>query len=287
MILSNYHTHSEFCDGVGRLEEYVVSALQQGMTSLGFSSHAPLPFETGWAMRNEAFPVYAAQISQLKRRYAGRLDVFLGLEVDYIPGLFSPTAPEIRRMDLDYTIGSVHFLGQLPDHSGWTVDCPFTEFEAGVQFSFGGNMKQAVEHYYSRMKTMVTFFPPDIIAHFDLIKRNNRGNYFFSEEDGWYHSLVASTLDVIAQSGCILEVNTGAVLNHTSAMLYPSEWILHECLTRNIPVTVNSDAHTPGKIAGYFEEIQGQLQEIGFRSIRVLTSEGWVEAPLHAQPRKR
>lgn len=282
MIASNYHTHSEFCDGVGRLEDYVVSALHQGMTSLGFSSHAPLPFETEWAMRTEAFPVYVAQISQLKRRYAGRLNVFMGLEIDYIPGLFSPTAPEIRRMGLDYTIGSVHFLGQLPDHSGWTVDCAFTRFEEGLQFSFGGDIKQAVERYYTYMKAMVTSSPPDIIAHVDLIKHHNHANRFFSEEDGWYHTLVTTTLDVIARSGCILEVNTGAVLNHTPAMLYPSEWILHECLARNIPVTVSSDAHTPGKIAGYFEEIQRQLQEIGFRSIRILTSGGWVDAPLRS-----
>lgn len=256
MIVSNYHTHSEFCDGIGRLEDYIVSALHQGMTSLGFSSHAPLPFETKWAMRNEAFPTYAAQVSQLKRHYADRLDVFLGLEIDYIPGLFSPTAPEVRRMGLDYTIGSVHFLGQLPDHSRWTVDCPFKEFEAGLLFSFGGNIRQAVERYYTYMKTMVMSSPPDIIAHIDLIKRNNHGNQFFSEEDRWYHTLVTTTLDVIAHSGCILEVNTGAALDNTPRMLYPSEWILHECLVRNIPVTESSDAHTPDEIAGYFEEIQ-------------------------------
>jgi histidinol-phosphatase (PHP family) len=177
---------------------------------------------------------------------------------------------------LDYTLGSVHLLGQLPDHSWWTVDNSFIEFEAGLRALFDGNIRQAVEHYYTSVKTMVATSPPDIIGHLDRIKRNNYANQFFSEQEEWYRTLVTTTLDVIAHSGCIIEVNTGTA----PAILYPSEWILDECLRRHIPVTVNSDAHSPDGIARCFEEVAQQLQNIGFHSIRTPTRDGWVDVPV-------
>ena len=47
---ANFHTHSNYCDGKGLLDEYVAQAISLGMLSLGFSSHAPLPFESSWCM---------------------------------------------------------------------------------------------------------------------------------------------------------------------------------------------------------------------------------------------
>ena len=45
MLKTNYHSHSEFCDGKGKLEDYVKSAISKGFDVFGFSGHAPLPFE--------------------------------------------------------------------------------------------------------------------------------------------------------------------------------------------------------------------------------------------------
>ena len=42
--LTNYHSHSLYCDGRAGMEDFVRFALSEGFTSYGFSSHAPLPF---------------------------------------------------------------------------------------------------------------------------------------------------------------------------------------------------------------------------------------------------
>jgi histidinol-phosphatase (PHP family) len=276
-ICSNYHTHSEFCDGDGSLEEYALSSFHKNMKYLGFSSHAPLPFQTTWTMKKELFPSYKETVSQLKEQYAERMEIFLGLEVDYIPHTISPISPEIQRMDLDYTIGSIHVLGQLPNGRYWTVDGPFAEFEEGLKHSFGGNIRKALVQYFTNLNVMVQDYSPDIIGHVDLIKRHNRGNQFFSETEEWYKALVMTSLDIIQQSNCILEVNTGGIIRKTSCSLYPSEWILHECLKRNIPITVNSDSHTPEDVNGYFHEISSILKDIGFTSIMIFTQRGWIK----------
>ena len=41
--LTNYHSHSLYCDGRANMEDFIRFALSEGFTSYGFSSHAPLP----------------------------------------------------------------------------------------------------------------------------------------------------------------------------------------------------------------------------------------------------
>lgn len=48
--LTNYHSHSLYCDGRANMEDFIRFALSEGFTSYGFSSHAPLPFSTAWTM---------------------------------------------------------------------------------------------------------------------------------------------------------------------------------------------------------------------------------------------
>lgn len=39
--LTNYHSHSLYCDGRANMEDFIRFALSEGFTSYGFSSHAP------------------------------------------------------------------------------------------------------------------------------------------------------------------------------------------------------------------------------------------------------
>ena len=85
---SNFHTHSNYCDGKSTLAEIMASAISKNMISLGFSSHAPLPFKSPWCMKTENLESYIYEINQLKK--ISPLQIYTGLEVDYIPGKISP-----------------------------------------------------------------------------------------------------------------------------------------------------------------------------------------------------
>ena len=86
MIKANYHTHSCYCDGKESLRRYVETAVERGFTHLGFSGHAPVPFENTFAIDGERYLDYCAEVRRLKVEFADRLKIFLGLEIDYIPG---------------------------------------------------------------------------------------------------------------------------------------------------------------------------------------------------------
>jgi len=273
-IPANYHCHSRFDDGHGELEEYVQAAVQKGLRTLGFSAHAPVPFPCAWTLPPTLLPEYLATARVLQNSCAGRLEVLVGLEVDYIPEIISPAAAQIQALNLDFTVGSVHFIGRLAGGELWTADGPAEELEQGVQESFNGGFRKAVEEYYRRIAAMVSSSPPDIVGHFDVIKKNNREGKYFSENAGWYRAAVALALDAVAASPCILEINTGGIVRGTSGTLYPSEWILAEALRREIPVMINTDAHWPDQLDGFYNEAASILREIGFRELTQIGREG-------------
>ncbi|MBN2552011.1 MAG: histidinol-phosphatase [Spirochaetales bacterium] len=279
-ILANYHCHSRLDDGHGELGDYVRAALQKGLHTLGFSGHAPVPFDCDWTIPSPLLPEYLDTARRLKNTYRDRIELLVGLEVDYIPEIITPAAAHIRALNLDFTIGSVHFVGRLNGGELWTVDGPPEETERGLAETFRGDIRRAVEEYYSRMTAMVATAAPDIIGHFDLIKKNNRDGKYFSEEASWYRAAVSRALDAVAASPCILEVNTGGIVRNTSGALYPSEWILAECLKRNIPVMINSDAHRPEQLDGYYVEAARILKGIGYRELTQIGGEGRRRAAL-------
>ena len=103
MTIQNLHTHTVFGDGKNTAEAMVLGAIAAGGQSLGFSEHIPLPDgldPEGWSMEAADVPAYRAEVLRLREMYAGRLDIFLGLEQD----MDSP-APAFPT---DYLIGSVH-----------------------------------------------------------------------------------------------------------------------------------------------------------------------------------
>jgi histidinol-phosphatase (PHP family) len=110
MFKTNYHTHSKFCDGTGELEDYIISAINRGFDVLGFSGHAPLPFENDWTIPKSELWNYLKELTELKIKYKNRIIIKTGLEIDYIDNLSGPNNQYFKDLHLDYIIGSVHLL---------------------------------------------------------------------------------------------------------------------------------------------------------------------------------
>ncbi|MBE3130923.1 MAG: histidinol-phosphatase, partial [Acidobacteria bacterium] len=264
----------------GSPDEFAEAALSKGMPRLGFSGHNVLPFPAEWTMPAGNLESYLREVRETKERYRGRLEVFLGMEVDYLPGITSPVDPVVRSLGLDFIIGSVHFIASVNGEYPWTVDGSPEEFALGLRESFGGDVRALVERYYERIAEMAGSAAPDIIGHFDIVKKNNRQGRWFSEEAPWYRGACRAALEAVARSGSILEINTGGIVRNTSGALYPSSRILQDARQLGIPVMVNADAHRPDHIDGHFTEAVALLRELGFRSQRQLTSRGWIDQAL-------
>ena len=280
MKLYNLHTHTHYCDGSGDPEEYVKSAIGAGFHTLGFSSHGPVPFPNNFAIRDDAaLKSYCSEIRALKEKYSGQIDIFLGLELDYIAGITQDFSIYRESCGLDYIIGSLHLVRNGSDTRLWFIDGAKVEkYDDGLKDIFGGDVRKAITTYFRQVNEMILTQKPDIVGHFDKIKMHNKGRYF-REDEAWYRDLVMETLENIKKVGCITEVNTRGIYKKRSDDLYPSTWILEHMNTMGLPITLSADAHQPSEIDGHYSESIEILKRIGFRSLKYLTSAGWADNP--------
>lgn len=272
---SNYHTHCIFCDGHGSLEDYVKEAIKIGFKSLGFSSHAPLPFSNDCNMKKEDLINYINEITVLKEKYKNQIDIYCGLEVDYIENILGPDSLEFKNLNLDYTIGSVHFIKDKNTEYYLPVDNTLEEYEKIINIFFNGNIKDFICEYYRLIRKMLCEHKPDILGHLDLIRKHN--NNHFNEEEFWYKEEISKTLNVIKNSGTLLEVNTGAIARGYLSTPYPSFWILKKCCDMDIPIVLNSDAHFPKNLNFYFEEALDLIKNAGYEYIYEMDKGHWIK----------
>ena len=268
---ANFHMHSHYCDGKGALQEYVAAAQAQGMPSLGFSSHAPVPFECVWCMKSTRLEDYIREVESLQRTTTG-IELYKGLEVDFIPGVISPRDFAPR---LDYTIGSIHFIDYFPDGRPWEIDGLHTLFLEGLDKIFNGDIRAVIKRYYELTRHMVQASLPDVVGHLDKIKIQNVDNKFYADDEPWYVDEIDQTLDVIANSRSIVEVNTRGLYQKKTTTPYPSPWILERLHARRIPITLSSDAHHPSDIINRFDETASLLLDVGFTHLYVLLQGKW------------
>jgi histidinol-phosphatase (PHP family) len=268
---SNFHTHSNYCDGKEGLGDYVSSALEKGLLSIGFSSHAPLPFTCSWCLRLEKLHDYLSELDTLKKNNPD-LEIYKSLEIDFIPGVISPSG---FNSFLDYTVGSIHFTDGFAGGGHWEIDGPHASFLEGLHSIFSGDMKHAVTRYFELTREMISNSHPTIVGHLDKIKIQNKNEFFFTESDPWYVKVVKETLDVIEKEGSIVEVNTRGIYQKKSHTTYPSPWILELIHNRNIPITISSDAHHPNDLVNQFPETAIMLRKIGFSKLTILHKNEW------------
>ena len=116
MMIANYHTHTYRCNhATGTEEEYVLVAINRGFKILGFSDHSPYLFPDGYysriRMRPDELSDYCDSILTLRKRYAGKIEIPLGLELEYYPDLVEGTLPLLRDAGIEYLLLGQHFLG--------------------------------------------------------------------------------------------------------------------------------------------------------------------------------
>ena len=229
-------------------------------------------------MKETDFDLYIKELEALQKTQRN-IQIYKGLEADYVPGLVSPHTYKSR---LDFTVGSIHFIDQLPDGRHWEIDNTHEVFLEGFSKIFKNDIREAIHRYYDLTREMVSKFTPSIVGHLDKIKIQNKGEKFFKESDSWYQDEVDQTLDVISKTDAIIEVNTRGLYQKKSTTPYPSPWILEKILKRKIPITISSDAHNPKDIINYFSETAKQLIQIGFRQIHILKDGKW--SPVQLTP---
>ena len=275
--LTNYHSHCLYCDGRASMDDFIRFAISEVFTSYGISSHAPLPFATAWTMERDCMDDYLAEFHRLKERYADKIELVIGLEIDYLNEESQPAAPFFQELPLDYRIGSVHMLydpvGTIVD-----IDTPADVYRDLVNTHFEGDLDSVIRLYYSRLRRMVERGGFDIVGHADKMHYNASCYRPGLLEEPWYDLLVSDYFAEIARRGYILEINTKAY--HTLGTFYPNERYFPLFKELGMRVQVNSDAHYPERINSGRPEALLALKQAGFESVVEWHGGRWVEVPI-------
>ncbi|MDR0910131.1 MAG: histidinol-phosphatase [Spirochaetaceae bacterium] len=292
--MTSLHTHSLYCDGADDIETLCKAAYEKGLSAIGFSSHAPLNekigFDAYWCMKSNKLSEYCKEVRSAKERWAGKLDVLLALEVDYIDGLCGPADEDMQKLKADYAfdyfIGSTHYVVapgqklQRGDSANYgkiiAADSDAAILQKGIDELFGGDGELYAEEYYKGLANMCRKGGFEIIGHFDLVKKNNDKLHFFDPNSPRYKQAAMQAVEAAAEAyrreHIIVEINTGGMNRGFTKEAYPSPAIQKALSERGVPFIVTADAHRAVDLDGGYLNTQAKAY-IKANSIKDLPEE--------------
>lgn len=271
---STYHSHCSYCDGKGTIDAFVSAAAEANFSAYGISTHSPLPFDAPWVIPEARVSAYLADIQAAKVKYADRLEVYAGMEIDYLDASYNPANAYFQELPLDLRIGSVHFVPSERDALHFVdVDCGLDQFSRDMEYHFSGSLERVVRAYYAAKTAMIEAGGFDFVGHADKISMNATALSGKICQKAWYQDLVAQFLQLCADRDVRLEVNTKAW--EVKGVFFPDARYFEQIARLGIRVVVNSDAHRTDRIAWGLSEAIEALHAAGVERIEEFSAHKW------------
>ncbi len=242
-MIADYHVHTKLCKHArGEMEEYVESALAQGLTEMAFTDHIPLPdnFDIAHRMDESDLEGYIKKIASLRKAYPG-INIKTGIEADFYDGFETYLSVFLERYKFDLVIMSVHFIKDWPE-GNWA-------------FSYSFPDKFLTEIYNDYLEALLRGIRTglfNIIGHLDLVK--SAGQPLLQENT----ALVKQILLEAKKQNMAIEINSSG-LRRKIKEPYPDYSFLPLIAESGLPVTLGSDAHEPQHVGFSFPEIEEHL----------------------------
>jgi histidinol-phosphatase (PHP family) len=202
---------------------------------------------------------YLAEINRLKEQYKGKIQIYLGCEED----AFSL----VDRSKVDYLIGSLHYV--YAGGAYYSVDSGYHYLEKCLEV-FKNDRLALARSYYDTFCKYIRERKPDVIGHFDLITKFDESNPPLFLGDAAYEKLAERYIGEAAKTGCIFEVNTGAIVRGLRTAPYPNENLLRVLKKAGARLMLSSDSHSADTLDAYFEEAKALLRQVGFDHVYML-----------------
>ena len=254
MILSNFHTHTSFCDGKDSAEELVLYAIELGCSEIGFSGHSFVEFDKECCMSITGCEEYKKEIIALREKYADKIKILLGVEQD----IYSEQSTE----DYDYIIGSVHYI--LKDNEYLFVDFSRQRQIDDVNKHYGGDFYAYIEDYYKLVGELYEKTRCNIIGHFDLVTKFNEKGDLFDIKHPRYLKAAFDALQKLSASPAVFEVNTGAISRGYRNTAYPDEIFLSKMAEGGRPFLLSSDCHAKENLLFGLDAEKEKLERAGY-----------------------
>lgn len=265
MFLQNLHTHTRWDDGRNTAQEMILAASDAGLTSVGISLHAPLPYENDWSVRESELSAILEEMSRLQQAYAPQIRVYRGIEWDVLS--------QTDLSPYDYVIGSVH---HLPIPGLPTVDESAARTEFFLREEFDGDSDAAARLYFDQYALVARQPKAQIVGHFDLLTKFDEQRHFFHPESPSYQKAAREAMELLVAAGKIFEINTGAISRGYRTEPYPSQALLEQLCAMGGRITISADAHAMEGIACAFDRAQQLACACGFKEAWALEGKEFV-----------
>ena len=261
-FVSNAHTHSRWCDGLDAIPDMVEAARALGFVSLGFSSHARQGFDPAYSMAPDAQAGYFAELRALQGE-PGLPRLWAGLELDAL------AHPDCRReafAHADYVIGSAHYLCESYSGVPVAVDGDPVLLRRYVDEVYHGDGLAMARDFFAIEVNALLRDRPQIIGHFDLLRKYAARLSLFDEADPAYRRLALSALEQAFPCGGVLEINTGGMARGYLTTPYPTLELLCAWHELGGQITLTSDCHDRRYLAHAFPQAAALARQAGFRT---------------------
>lgn len=256
-MLTNFHTHTNYCDGKDSPEDIVIAALEKGFVTIGFSGHGYTPYDLRYCMQDTEG--YIKEIRRLQEKYRNDIEIYLGVEED----AFAP----VDRARFDYVIGSLHYV--YANDKFLPVDSSLDYFVNCLN-AFDNDIISFATAYYESFCRYISARKPDIVGHFDLITKFDEQNSSLLIGDEKYNELAEKYIYEAAKTGCVFEVNTGAMARGLRTTPFPASNLLYILKKLDANIILSSDSHCIDTLDYGFEDIKKHLRDIGFTKLMTI-----------------
>lgn len=222
-MIANFHTHTTRCRHAWDAEEdYITRALEGGLQTLGFSDHTPYWFQEDYYSTFRMFPEelgeYVDTVTALKEKYAGKIQIHLGLEAEYYPRYFPELLRRLGDTPVEYLLLGQHY----PENEIGRTNVGFFPTEDG----------RALTEYYDQVIEALYTGVFTYVAHPDIFR--------FSGDPKVYKAQVRRLCQTAKACDIPLEIN---LLGLREGRHYPRSDFWEVAAEEGCKAVIGSDAH--------------------------------------------
>lgn len=250
-MLADMHMHTEFSlDSCAKIEHMADRAISLGINMITITDHIDWDFPEPNTVFDFNLNDYQKYIEKAQRKYRGRLDIRMGVELGLQPHLANRYEEMLRQYPFDFVIGSVHLVHNRDPY--------YPEAFAGM------TDEEAYRAYFENtLENVKAFHGFDALGHLDYIVRYGRERakrYRCSD----YIDVIDEILKGLIEHGVALEVNSAGLRKNLGFPNPHTDIIRRYKELHGEMITVGADGHKSIHIGYGFKTVEAILLDCGF-----------------------
>lgn len=247
------HVHTSYCPhGTDdEMESYIIEGIECELNEISFTEHLPFPrdFEDpsplkDSAMEHSDLKLYLDEGQGLKLKYSNKIQVNIGVEVDYIEGYEKQIKDGLNQCGpfLDDGILSVHIIKGSGENY-YCIDFSSEEFQKIIDDL--GSLEAVYNKYYDTLILALNSdlgeYKPKRIGHLNLIRKFNKK--FPYDYKKFLHK-IEKIMDLVKENGYELDFNVAGLRKEDCGEFYIDKELFKLAKNKGINMVLGSDSHS-------------------------------------------